>query len=62
MMGRITLGKLHRLSGKAIAALPRPMLVEQHGRPIALLLPSTEPRQLGADEATALSAKPAGRA
>jgi hypothetical protein len=50
-MARITLGKLHRMSGKAIAALPGMLVVEQNGRAIALLNPvkETEPQEFSPD-------------
>jgi hypothetical protein len=51
-MAHVTLGQLHHLSGKAIAALPSPVGVKVDGRVVALLIPAKPtldpaPRALG---------------
>ena len=38
-MKRLSLGQLHRLSGKAIAAMPAPAAIKVDGLTVALLIP-----------------------
>jgi len=57
-MRPISIGQLHRMTGKAIAALPGPVPIKSGDRVIALLLPARMEKAVPA-EPTAV-AEPAG--